>query len=159
MGFDIAPYGQAIASVSDLLNGVLKRVLPEKMSEADAAALQTQITMELMKQDWGSIEKEYQDRADARALAKADVDKGNWWTNVLSATVRPVFGYVCMAAFILPLALRISGVIIGHPAPDIVMNDVEKEVVLSVIYFFFGGRTVEKGLAIWKGNGNGKTSG
>ncbi len=151
MAFDLAPYSGAISSVSDLVSGVLKRVLPEKMSEADAANLQTQVTLELMKADWAGIQKQYEDRADARALAKADVEKGNWFTNVLAATVRPVFGYVAMAAFFIPLALRVAGVAAGHPMPDIVMNDVEKEVTLTVIYFFFGGRTIEKGIAIWKG--------
>jgi len=147
MGFDIAPYSGAISSVTDLIHGVLKRVLPEKMSESEAANLQQQITLELMKADWAGIEKEFSDRADARALAKADVDKGNWFTNVLAATVRPFFGYVVMASFF----FSIVAPLIPH-APVLVINDIQKEIMLSVIYFFFGGRTVEKGLSMWTGN-------
>lgn len=148
---DLAPYSGAISSVSDLVSGVIKRIWPEKMSEKDRAELDTTIRLALMQADWGAIEKEYQDRADARALAAKDVEKGNWFTNVLSATVRPVFGYVCMVAFLAPLALRVATAATGAKLPDVMLNDIEKEIVLSVIYFFFGGRTVEKGIALWKG--------
>lgn len=156
MSFDIAPYGQAISSVSDLLNGVIKRILPEKMSDADKANLQQQLTLELMKADWAGIEKEYQDRADARALAKADVDKGNWFTNVLSATVRPIFAYVAMVAFFVPMAVRMTTAFLHHAFTDaqlaaISLNPIEQQIVLSIVYFYYGGRTVEKGLAIWTG--------
>ncbi len=153
MGFDLAPYSGAISSVSDLINGVIKRVLPEKMSEADAANLQQQITLELMKADWAGIEKEYQDRADARALAKADVDKGNWFTNVLAATVRPVFGYIVMAAFV---ASWFPALIPGGAA-FVTITDIQKDIMLSVIYFFFGGRTIEKGMALWTDMKKGKS--
>lgn len=155
MAFDPAPYSGAITTVADLASNVIKRIFPEKMSESEAAQLKTQITLELMKEDWGKVEKEYQDRADARALAKADVDKGNWFTNVLAATVRPVFGYVVMAAF---FASLVPAFVPGG-ANFIVITDIQKEVMLSVIYFYFGGRTVEKGLSIWMGkNDNGKSS-
>ena len=151
MGFDLAPYSGAISSVADLVSGVVKRIWPEKAAEIDKLKL-AQATQEfLATQEGQQALNEFADRASARALAAADVAKGNWFTNVLAATVRPVFGYVCMAAFIGPLALRVGSLIVGHPLPDIVMNDIEKEIVLTVVYFFFGGRTVERGLAIWKG--------
>lgn len=151
MGFDLAPYSGAISSVSDLVGGIIKRIWPEKAAEIDKLKLAAATQEFLATQEGQQALNEFADRASARALAEADVAKGNWATNVLAATVRPVFGYVCMAAFIGPLALRIGSLVVGHPLPDIVMNDIEKEIVLSVVYFFFGGRTVEKGLAIWKG--------
>lgn len=157
MGFDFAPYSGAASSLFDLVNGVMKRVLPEKMSEKDAADLQTQVTVEMMKADWAGIEKEYTDRADARALAKADIEKGNWFTNILAATVRPVFAYVAMTAFFVPMAVRMTTAFLHHTFTDaqlaaISLNTVEQQIVLSIIYFYFGGRTVEKGLSMWTGN-------
>lgn len=147
-----------IGPVADLIKTVLNKTLPDKISQEEKAKIALQLQEDIMKYDWSAVEKEFQDRADARALAAADVAKGNWFTNVLAATVRPVFGYLAMAAFFLPLVLRLSATIAGHPMPDVVLNDVEKEVTITIIYFFFGGRTVEKGLAIWKnGNGNGAT--
>lgn len=151
MGFDLAPYSGAISSVSDLVSGIIKRIWPEKASELDKLKIQ-QATQEFFLTSEGQAAvQEYTDRISARELAKADVAQGNWFSNVLAATVRPVFGYVCMGAFIGPLALRIGGLVVGHPMPDIILNDIEKEIVLSVIYFYFGGRTVEKGIALWKG--------
>lgn len=143
---DFAPYSAPAKAVADLLNSVLKRVLPEKMSETDAAVMQQQITLELMKADWGGVEKEYADRLSARELAKADVDKGNWFSNILAATIRPFFGFVVMGAFVFSFAQPyIPG------APPLPITDIQKEIILSVIYFYFGGRTVEKGIAMWKG--------
>jgi hypothetical protein len=151
MGFDIAPYGQAIASVSDLVGGVLKRLWPEKMSEFDAAKFKQEMALALMQDQGQQVVQEFADRASARDLAKADVEKGNWFTNVLSATVRPVFGYVCMCAFLAPLGLRLVALARGGEVPVFELSMIEKEIVLTVIYFFFGGRTVEKGIALWKG--------
>lgn len=152
MGFDIAPYGQAISSVSDLVGGVIKRLWPEKMSEFDAAKFKQEMALALMADQGQQVVQEFADRASARALAEADSAKGNAWTSVLSATVRPVFGYICIAAFIAPLALRVWKLWSGQPVPEFSLNDIEKEIVLTVIYFFFGGRTVEKGIALWKGS-------
>lgn len=152
MSFDLAPYSGAISSVSDLVNGVIKRIWGEKASELDKLKIE-QATQEFLLTSQGQAAlNEFADRASARALAAADVAKGNWFTNVLAATVRPVFGYVAMGAFILPLALRIAASLYtGKPPVPVELSGIEKEIVLTVIYFFFGGRTVEKGLAIWKG--------
>jgi len=88
MPFDIAPYSGAISSVSDLFNGILKRVLPEKMSEADAAKLQQEITMELLKADWSAVQSQLQINTEE---AKHD--------SVFVAGWRPFVGWVCGAAF------------------------------------------------------------
>jgi hypothetical protein len=156
MGFDLAPYSGAISSVSDLVSGVVKRIWPEKAAEIDKLKLAAATAEFLATQEGQASLNEFADRASARALAAADVAKGNWFTNILAATVRPVFGYVAMAAFFIPLAVRLTAAFLGHAFTDaqlasISMNSIEREVVLSVVYFYMGGRTVEKGLAIWKG--------
>lgn len=155
---DLAPYAGAIEKVSDLASGVVKRIWPEKMSELDAARMKQEITMALLTQQGAEVMKEFDDRADARSLAAKDVEKGNWFTNVLAATVRPIFAFACMGAFLVPLVLRIAHLALGHTVPEFTLNAIEKEVVLSVIYFYFGGRVVEKGMAVWKGNNNGHKS-
>lgn len=156
MGFDIAPYGQAISSVADLVGGVMKRLWPEKMSEFDAAKFKQEMALALMADQGQQVVQEFADRASARVLAQADAEKGNAWTNVLSATVRPFFGYACMTVFIVPLAARFAAVFAGLALSEaqlemLTPNQIEKEIILTVIYFYFGGRTVEKGIALWKG--------
>lgn len=160
---DLAPYAGAIEKVSTLVDGVVRRVLPEKMGELDAAKMKQEITLALLTQQGTEVLKEFEDRADARALAQKDAEKGNAFTNMLSATVRPFFGYLCMTAFIVPLAVRYAAVFAGYvltPAQVELLtpNQIEKEIILTVIYFYFGGRTVEKGIALWKGKGNGTGS-
>lgn len=154
---DLAPYAGAIEKVSSLLDGIVKRVLPEKMGELDAAKFKQEITLTLLSQQGTEVLKEFEDRADARSLAKVDAERGNWFTSILSATVRPFFGYLCMTAFIVPLCVRYAAVFAGYtlsPAQIEMLtpNQIEKEIILTVIYFFFGGRTVEKGIALWKGS-------
>src|SRR3990167_10887632 len=91
--------GPLIGVVSD----VLKRVLPaEKMSEGERAQLEQAIQLEMMKQDWSSVEKEYIDRADARALAKSEASQGNAWTMALSALVRPIWGIASLVVVAYP---------------------------------------------------------
>lgn len=134
-----------VGPIFDTIKTVLNKTLPDKMSEAEKAQIQLELQTKLMDMDWNSIQKEYDDRSSARLLAQADVSKGNWFSTVLAATVRPFFGYVVMGAFVTSWL----GPIFGLHA--LTFDDVQKEVMVTVIYFFFGGRTVEKGIALWKG--------
>lgn len=119
--------------LAGLLPDVIKRVLPaEKMSEADAAKLQADMTLELLKQDWGKIEAEYEDRASARQLATADIAKGNAFTGILAAFVRPAWGFGALAMVGYSV---IYGVTISSPL---------QEIIQTVLFFYFGGRTIEK---------------
>jgi len=157
MGFDFAPYSGAISSVSDLVGGIVKRIWPEKMSELDKAKIEQETALFLASQQGQAVLNEFADRASARALAEAEASKGNWFTNVLSATVRPVGGYVALTAFFAPLAARITTAFFGHvftpeQLASIQLTTIEKEIVLTIIYFFYGGRVVEKSVAMWTGS-------
>jgi hypothetical protein len=78
-----------IGPVSELINTVLKRVLPpEKMSEAERAQLEAQITLELSKQDWEGIK--------GQLLVNLEEAKS---TNWFVAGWRPCIGWICGAAF------------------------------------------------------------
>jgi hypothetical protein len=87
MGFDIAPYGQAIAEVGGLLNGILKRVLPEKMSELEKAQIQQAASQELLRADWGAL-------AGQLEINKAEASS----SSLFVAGWRPYVGWVCGSA-------------------------------------------------------------
>ena len=140
MGFELL-----IGPVADLIKTTINKIWGDKISEADKLRLQIEMEKALREYDWKSVEKEYDDRASARILAAADVSKGNWFSTVLSATVRPVFGYVVMAAFV---ASWVPALVPGGQN-FVVITDIQKDIMLSVIYFFFGGRTIEKGMKLW----------
>ena len=145
MGFDLAPYSGAISSVSDLLGGVIKRIWPEKAAEIDKLKLQAATAEFIATQEGQAALNEFADRASARTLAAADVAKGNWFSTALAATVRPVFGYVVIAAFV---ASWVPALIPGG-MNMVEISPIQKEVMLTVIWFYFGGRTVEKSLSLW----------
>jgi hypothetical protein len=95
MGFDIAPYGEAIARTSELLNGILKRVLPEKMSEEAGAKLQQELTLELVK---GDLASKLGQLAINTEEAKHD--------SIFVAGWRPAVGWTCAGAFAYSFVLQ-----------------------------------------------------
>lgn len=130
-----------VGPVASLLDTVLTRILPGvKMSEEDKTKLANEMQLAVMKQDWSGIEKEFQDRADARALATKDVERGNAFTNILAATVRPAYGFWGLAI----LTLLVIGKQIHVIEPDAATMALVQDVVKTVISFYFGGRVVEK---------------
>ncbi len=122
-----------LSLLQNILPGVINRVLPpEKMSEEEAAKLQNELTTTLLQQNWQQIEAEYADRNSARGLAAQDIAKGNTLTGILAATVRPAWGYGA-------LVLVAWSTWYGHPiAPAL------QDIIQTVLFFFFGGRTLEK---------------
>lgn len=119
--------------LNNVLPGVINRVLPpEKMSEAEAAQLQQELTKELLAQDWAQIEAEYKDRDSARTLAAAEIAKGNAFTGALAAMVRPAWGFAALGL----VAWNVLG---GHP-----IEPGFREIVDTVLMFYFGGRVIEK---------------
>lgn len=128
-----------IAPVSSLISDVLKRVLPpEKMSEEERAKIEAEMTRALMSADMTRVEKEIEDRVSARELAAADVARGNAFTTVLAATHRPLWSLVVLGIF----AFRLVAPYAGYPMYP--LHDVEVDIMKTVIYFYFGGRTIEK---------------
>ena len=116
-----------------VISDTLKRVLPaEKMSDAERAQLEQELTLAVMAQDWKSVEAEFADRSNARLLAEKDVAGGNAFTTALSALVRPAWGFgaLILVAYSVIWKYEITGPL--------------ESIVETVIWFFFGGRVIEK---------------
>jgi hypothetical protein len=78
-----------VGPVSTLLNTVLTRILPpEKMSEAERAKLESELTLELSKLDWQGISAQTD-------INKEEAKSPNWFI----AGWRPFMGWVCGVAF------------------------------------------------------------
>ena len=122
-----------IGLLQSILPGVLNRVLPaEKISEEDAAKLQNELTQQLLQQNWQQIEAEYADRTNARSLAAQDIAKGNAFTGLLSAIIRPAWGFGALALVVYS--------VLGHYQISAPLQDI----IQTVLFFYFGGRTLEK---------------
>jgi Protein of unknown function (DUF3154). len=102
VAFDIAPYGEAIAATSKLLNGILQRILPEKVSEETALRLNQELTLAIMNNELQPI------------LAQLNVNaKEAEHDSIFVAGWRPFVGWVCGTAFaytfiIQPMAVFIT---------------------------------------------------
>lgn len=130
-----------IGAILEKAVSVVDKLVPDKDL---AAKLKHDMEVELLKQDWQNSLKEYEDRADARKLAAVDIAGGNAWTGILSATVRPVWGYIALVVVAYPYL----GGALGWDA--VILDDATKDIVQTVIMFYFGGRTIEKVLPLMR---------
>lgn len=139
-----------IKPVTGIVSDVLKRVLPpEKMSDGERAQIEQAVTLKLMEMDMSQFEKEIEDRANARALAAKESEKGTPFTMALAAINRPIWSIGCFAIFAWTIIAQSFG------GPTITLTEVHKDIMMTVIFFYFGGRTLEKTSAIIKGRTNG----
>src|SRR5690349_542224 len=95
------------------------------------AQIEADVQKAVMAQDWGKVEKEFADRADARALAMKESEKGNAFTMALSALVRPVWGLSSLVVVAYPYLAKP----LGWPAVEI--DDNTKQIIQTVIMFYF----------------------
>jgi len=79
-----------------------------------------------------TLKADLDDIASARNLAAQDIAGGNNFTRFLSATVRPVAGYLAIACVVYSVARGVD------------LTPMVKDVVETVFEFYFGGRVLEK---------------
>lgn len=118
--------------LTGILPDVIKRILPEKISESEKMLIEQKLTFELLNADWKKIEAEYTDRNSARELGKADIARGNAFTSAMAAIVRPLWG---IGAFAIVVYSVITDYEIKVPLQTIIE---------TLLMFYFGGRTIEK---------------
>lgn len=130
-----------IGPVSEVINTILKRVLPpEKMSESERAQLEAQITLELSKQDWQGIIAQIE-------VNKVEAASTNWFV----AGWRPAVGWVCASALayhyvVQPLASFLLVAVFHWPfGADLPKFDMESLLTVLLGMLGLGGlRTFEK---------------
>lgn len=92
---DLTPYAGAIESVSTFLDGIMKRVLPEKMSDEAAAKMRQEITLAVLNGQLQPILAQLQ--VNAKEAEHDSVFVAGW---------RPFIGWVCGAAFAYTFVLQ-----------------------------------------------------
>lgn len=110
---DLAPYAGAAEAGANLLSGIVKRILPEKISELDAAKMNQEITLALIRGEFEPMIA--QARINEKEAASDNLFVSGW---------RPFVGWVCGSALAwqfvgLPLAqffIRVTGHDLG-PLP------------------------------------------
>lgn len=118
--------------ISDLLN-LGGKIIDKIFPNADEAAKNKLALLQMAQSgELDELKVVVDDIASARTLAGQDIAGGNNFTRFLSATVRPVAGYLAIAAVA-------YAVVTGKDLAPLVKDTVE-----TVFEFYFGGRVLEK---------------
>ena len=138
--------GDAIESVvkntvGNVVNGLIGRFLPKSMTEAEKAEF-AQNARELAIEETNAASADIQ---SARELAAKESEGAPGWTKVLTVTHRPVWSFLILGMFGWTVIAPYFGF------PNIALTDIHKDIMQTVIIFYFGGRSVEKAVKVFKG--------
>jgi len=131
------------STVGKVVGKLADHYLPSTMGEAEKAEFKLK-ARELAIQEAESATKDVE---NARALAAKESEGAPPWANVLKVTHRPLWSFVVLAI----VSWTILAPYFGYP--QIPLTDAHKSIIQTVIVFYFGGRSVEKGISIAKGKG------
>lgn len=84
------------------------------------------------------------DVESARELAMKESEGSPKWTKVLTVTHRPIWSFVMLSIFCFTIVAPVFGL------PQIPLTDIHKDIMQTVIIFYFGGRSIQKSLGIIK---------
>ena len=128
-----------IGPVSEVINTVLKRILPaEKMSETERAKLEAEILLELSKQDWSAAQAQLE--INKQEAKHESVFVSGW---------RPFVGWVCGSAlayhFVLQPSLVFFIALFKWQVPPLPAFDMDSLLIVLLGMLGLGGmRTYEK---------------
>lgn len=86
-----------------------------------------------------------QDVQGARGLAMKESESSPPWTKVLTVTHRPIWSFVILGLFVFTMISESLGL------PKIELTAIHKDIMQTVIIFYFGGRSIEKTVGLVKG--------
>lgn len=121
-------------TIGKAIDGIIGKYLPPSMSEEKKAEIRQEEVKLAIEQYKTSIA----DAQGARELAAKESDGAPAWTKVLTVTHRPIWSFVMLGIF---------GWTVVAPYfrfPVIPLTDIHKEIMQTVIIFYFGGRSIEK---------------
>ena len=138
--------GDAIESVikntvGNVVEGLVGRFLPKSMTDAEKEEFK-QNARQLAIDETNAAGKDIQ---DARALAAKESEGGPSWAKVLTVTHRPIWSFLILAIF----AWTVIAPYFNFP--NIALTEIHKDIMQTVIIFYFGGRSIEKTVSVFKG--------
>lgn len=127
--------GKTVGNVVDKLVG---HYLPASLSGAEREAFK-QKARELAIEESRAATADIQ---SARELAAKESEGAPGWTKVLTVTHRPVWSFLILAIFIWTILAPYIGF------PMIALTEIHKDIMQTVIIFYFGGRSIEKAATV-----------
>ncbi len=121
-------------TVGRVVDGLVDRYLPASMSEEERAKLR----MDAQRLAMEEFNAAMADVQDARTLAVKESEGAPPWTKVLTVTHRPAWSFLMLALF----SWTVLAPYFGYP--QMMLTDVHRDIMQTVIIFYFGGRSIEK---------------
>ena len=128
--------------IGDLIKGTVGKVigrladkyLPKSMSEGDKA----EFSMEAERLAIEEYKTAIADVQGARELAMRESEDAPPWTRVLTVTHRPIWSLLILLVFVWTIIAPSFGLQV------ITLTEIHKDIMQTVIIFYFGGRSIEK---------------
>ena len=130
------------STVGKVVGKLADHYLPASMSEQEKAEFQMK-AREIAVEEANAMTA---DIKDARILAAKESEGAPGWTKILTVTHRPVWSFLILGLF----AWTILAPYFGYP--NVPLTDVHKDIMQTVIIFYFGGRSIEKAMTVMKGS-------
>jgi hypothetical protein len=122
------------STVGNVVNRLVGRFLPESMSEEQREELKLE-ARRLAVEEYETAIKDVQ---GARELAAKEAGGAPGWTKVLTVTHRPIWSFLILGLF----GWTVLAPYLGYT--QIALSDIHKDIMQTVIIFYFGGRSIEK---------------
>lgn len=121
-------------TVGKVVDRLTDKFLPSSMSEEEKLKIRLEAEMLALSE----YKTAMADVQSARELAGKEAEGAPSWTRVLTVTHRPIWSFLMLGIF----AWTILAPYIGYP--QIPLGEIHKDIMQTVIIFYFGGRSVEK---------------
>jgi hypothetical protein len=122
------------STVGKVVDRITDKYLPPSMSEKE----KTELKLEAQRLAIDEYRTALSDVQGARALAGKESEGAPGWAKVLTVTHRPVWSFCMLGVFVWTVLAQYIGF------PGIPLTEIHKEVMQTVIIFYFGGRSIEK---------------
>ncbi|MBI5644431.1 MAG: hypothetical protein HY954_13295 [Deltaproteobacteria bacterium] len=125
-------------TVGKVVGKLADKYLPSTMGEKEKADFKLE-AQKLAIEEYKCATADVQ---GARELAGKESDGAPGWTKVLTVTHRPVWSFLILGIF----AWTVLAPYVGFPL--IPLTEIHKDIMQTVIIFYFGGRSLEKAAGI-----------
>lgn len=126
------------STVGKVIDRLSDRYLPASLSEKEREEMRLE-GQRLALEEYKTVSSSFQ---GARELAAKESEGALGWTKLLTVTHRPIWSFLMLAIF----SWTIFAPYLGYP--QIPLTDIHKDIMQTVIIFYFGGRSIEKAAGI-----------
>jgi len=131
------------STVGKVARRLADRYLPASMGETEREEFRLKARELALEESRAAVA----DVNAARSLAGKEGEDAPDWTRVLTVTHRPAWSFIMLGIFLWTVVAPYADF------PVIPLSDIHRDIMKTVIVFYFGGRSIEKATAVVWGRG------